>query len=153
MKFLFWVFITLTICAVMTGCSKSSSSLSTPVSSPSSTMTSPLSIISPAPTSDSTLAPKYFWEEAVNHIGETATVTGPIINSIEMSISNYIVLGMGKKFQEQGYVGIAIKFDKSLIPSDMYIGRTISAFGYINRNGFGGAAVEVTEPSSIAVVQ
>jgi len=92
----------------------------------------------------------YTWQEAVNHIGENATVTGPIINSADMrdfNYGDYIVLGMGKIFGEQGYVGIALKVDRTGLPSDLYIGKTISATSKIYRNIPSGAAAEITDLS------
>ena len=141
------------ILILIVGCSKLQTSLPVTTQAAETSTVQP-SQPAPTPTSiDLSKVPVYSWQEAVKHIGETATVTGPIIDWTTILISNYIVLGMGKKFGEQGYVGIALRVDKSAIPSDMYVGKTISATGYINRNAFGGAAVDVSELSSIKIVQ
>jgi para-nitrobenzyl esterase len=99
--------------------------------------------------------PVYSWEEAIDHIGETATVTGPIIDSIDLRTSGYgdnIVLGMGKSVEDLGKVGIELAVDRAKLPADLYKGKTISATGKIYRNPLGGASVLVDDLSQIEII-
>jgi TRAP-type C4-dicarboxylate transport system substrate-binding protein len=93
------------------------------------------------------------WEEAYEHIGETWTVTGPIIDSVDLRIYNMgdvIVLGMGKSVSNRAEgIGIHLDVDDSLLPEDLYVGRTISVTGEISLNQFGGASMTVTDLSQI----
>jgi rRNA maturation protein Nop10 len=93
----------------------------------------------------------YTWEEAIEHTGEIATVTGPIIDVYDVGFSRYMVLGMGKKWGEPGYVGIVIKVDRDTLPEDLWVGKTISATGYIYMTPTGGVAVEITDLSQIVI--
>jgi hypothetical protein len=93
----------------------------------------------------------YTWEEAADHIGEIATVTGPIIDARDVGGAIPIVLGMGKKWGELGYVGISLKLDRAKLPADLYIGKTISATGYIYRTPIGATVVEIKDLSQIVI--
>jgi para-nitrobenzyl esterase len=93
----------------------------------------------------------YTWEEAIDHIDETATVTGPIIDSIVAG--DNVVLGMGKSAMALGAVGIELAVDSSTLPEDLYKGKTISATGKIYKNPFGGASVLVDDLSQIEIIE
>ena len=86
------------------------------------------------------------WQEATKHIGETATVTGPIINSVE---GPYIVLGIGKGASEAGSFLVRLEVDRAKIPADRYKDKTISVTGPIGWNAAGGARIWVTDLSQI----
>jgi para-nitrobenzyl esterase len=93
----------------------------------------------------------YTWEEAKDHIDETATVTGPIIDSI--IAGDNVVLGMGKSAMALGAVGIELAVDSSTLPEDLYKGKTISVTGKIYKNPFGGASVLVDDLSQIEIIE
>jgi hypothetical protein len=93
----------------------------------------------------------YTWEEAADHIGEIAAVTGPIIDARDVGGAIPIVLGMGKKWGESGYVGISLKLDRAGLPADLYIGKTISATGYIYKTPIGATVVEIKDLSQIVI--
>jgi hypothetical protein len=93
----------------------------------------------------------YTWEEAAGHAGEIATVTGPIIDVRDVGGSIPIVLGMGKKWGEEGYIGISLKLDRAKLPADLYAGKTISATGYIYKTPTGATVVEITDLSQIVI--
>jgi hypothetical protein len=95
----------------------------------------------------------YTWEEAADHVGEIATVTGPIIDVRDVGGSIPIVLGMGKKWGELGYVGISLKMDRDLLPEDLWVGKTISVTGYIYRTPTGAIVVEIKDLSQIVVIE
>jgi para-nitrobenzyl esterase len=100
--------------------------------------------------------PAYTWEEAKNHVGETATVTGPIIDSIDLLTSgggDNIVLGMGKGALELGAVGIELAVDRAQLPADLYKGKIISATGKIYSNPMGGVSVLVDDLSQIEIIE
>jgi hypothetical protein len=97
----------------------------------------------------------YTWEEAGNHIGETATVTGPIIDSMDMktiNVADYIVLGMGQKWMAPGYFAIGLKVDRATLPADLYVGKTISVTGDIMQVPTGAPGIYITDLSQIQVV-
>jgi TRAP-type C4-dicarboxylate transport system substrate-binding protein len=97
------------------------------------------------------------WEEAYDHVGETWTVTGPIIDSVDLRLFNMgdcIVLGMGKSLSNRAEgIGIHLEVDDSLIPEDVYVGQTITVTAEVYLNEFGGAGMDVTDISQIQVVE
>jgi TRAP-type C4-dicarboxylate transport system substrate-binding protein len=97
------------------------------------------------------------WEEAYDHVGETWTVTGPIIDSVDLRVYNMgdmIVLGMGKTVSNRSDgVGIHLDVDDAVLPEDLYIDKTISVTGEISLNPLGGASMTVTDMSQIQVVE
>jgi len=110
----------------------------------------------PKPAPAPTPAPKpaavaLSWEEAKDHMGETATVSGPVIE-VTPGWQTAKVLAMGAKTGEG--VNIVIN-DPAQFPGeleDLYIGKTIAVTGEITKNAWTGAIqIEVTDPSQIVV--
>ena len=97
------------------------------------------------------------WEEAYEHVGETWTVTGPIIDSVDLRLFNmgdFIVLGMGKTVSNRSDgIGIGLDVNDSVLPEDLYVGKIISVTGTISLNPFGGATMIVTDLSQIDVIE
>jgi para-nitrobenzyl esterase len=125
---------------------------------PSSTTTV---ISTPSPTASPSITPAkpptggvYSWEEAGSHIGETATVTGPIVSFVDAKswgMGENIQLAMGKKLIEAGSVMISLSVDRAKLPADLYQNKTISVTGVILKSQFGGAQITVTDLSQIVV--
>lgn len=96
--------------------------------------------------------PTYTWQEAKDHIGEFATVVGPIIDTLDIGSS--MLLGMGVSIYNTATVGIELeKSDLDRYPKDLFVGKTIKATGELYQNPYGGANVRVTDPSNIEVVE
>ena len=96
----------------------------------------------------------YTWEEVIDHIGETAIVTGPIIDWVDLrdiGLGDNLVLGMGIGASEPGTVGINLKVDDAILPEELYIGFTVSVTGEIYENPLGGALIDVTDLSRIVI--
>jgi len=87
------------------------------------------------------------WEEVKNHIGETVTATGPIIDV--MVYEGNTVLGMGVSIYESATVGIQLSGDDPAYND--YVGQTITVTGTVIANPYGGGNIEVTDLSTIVV--
>jgi hypothetical protein len=99
--------------------------------------------------------PVYSWEEAIDHIGETAKVTGPIINLWDPEFDGDFKLGMGKVWAQQGWVNIELKVDRDMISPDDYVGKTVSVRGEIylyDLFGKQAPAIDVTDLSQIEII-
>lgn len=90
------------------------------------------------------------WEEAKDHIGETVTVCGPIVESLD--IGSAMLLGMGASTTDPSCVGIELSYDiLAELPEDLYVGKTICVTGELHTNPVGGASMAVNEASQIVV--
>jgi len=99
--------------------------------------------------------PAYTWEEAAEHIGETATVTGPVIDWLDFPFPDGLtdpVLGVGKP-NGPGALLVRLMVDRESLPEDLYVGKTISIIGEIGPNGFGGARIWVDDLSQIEIIE
>jgi len=97
----------------------------------------------------------YTWEEAAEHIGETATVTGPVIDSVDFPFPDGRtdpVLGVGKPYGPGAFL-VRLMVDQESLPEDLYVGKTISIIGEIGPNGFGGARIWVDDLSQIEIIE
>jgi hypothetical protein len=95
----------------------------------------------------------YTWDEAASHIGETATVTGPVIDSIDVPFPDGRtdpVLSVGEPFGPGAFM-VRLMMDRDALPEDLYVGKTISVTGKIIPNPFGGAAIWITDLSQIQI--
>ncbi|OGO00588.1 MAG: hypothetical protein A2Y90_04465 [Chloroflexi bacterium RBG_13_52_12] len=106
----------------------------------------------PPPSTDTTTPAVIPWQEAKNHIGETITVEGPIIDKFD--IGTAMLLGMGKSATDSGTVGIEISYSlASELPADLFVGLTIKATGLTYINPLGGCSLKVNAASDIEVVE
>jgi para-nitrobenzyl esterase len=100
--------------------------------------------------------PAITWEEAKDHVGETVTITGPIIDSFDMREAgwgDYLVLGMGKPVMNLSTVGINLMVDDAVLPEDLYIGKIVSVTGTPYINQLGGVSIDVMDLSQIEVIE
>jgi len=92
-----------------------------------------------------------FWNEAINNVGQTVTLFGPIIDMTTSSGST--ILGMGLGVMSQGSVNIEIAdADFSKFPADLYIGKVVQIKGKIETDGANVIKVSLTDPSQVTVV-
>jgi len=90
------------------------------------------------------------WEEAKDHIGETITVCGPIVESLD--IGTTMLLGMGASTMDPSCVGIELNYDiLDELPEDLFVGQTICVTGETHTNPVGGASMSVDDASQIVV--
>ena len=93
-------------------------------------------------------AADYDYTEAANHIGETATVCGKIVDT--MAYQGSTILGMGAAIMDSGCVGIEVDDSlKDKLPEDLYKGKDICVTGEIHKNPSGGGSITVTDLSQI----
>jgi para-nitrobenzyl esterase len=103
---------------------------------------------------DATTVNVYTWQEAIDHIGETATVTGLIINaalSSDNGDNNIVILGMGKRESDPEAFRVILRVDSDNLPGNFYVSDIISVTGEIYMNSLGGASIDVTDLSQIVV--
>ena len=97
----------------------------------------------------------YTWEEAAEHIGETATVTGPVIEWLDYTFPDGRtdpVLGVGQPDGPGAFL-VRLMVDRESLPEDLYAGKTISIIGEIGPNAFGGARIWVDYLSQIEIIE
>ena len=97
----------------------------------------------------------YTWEEAAEHIGETATVTGPVIDWLDYTFPDGRtdpVLGVGQPNGPRAFL-VRLMVDRESLPEDLYTGKTISIIGEIGPNAFGGARIWVDDLSQIEIIE
>ena len=93
-------------------------------------------------------AAEYNYDEAVNHIGEKATVCGKIVDTL--AYQGDTILGMGAAVMDSGCVGIEVDDSlKAKLPEDLYVGKEICVTGEIHKNPSGGGSIKVTDVSQI----
>jgi para-nitrobenzyl esterase len=96
------------------------------------------------------------WEEAKNHVGESVTVTGPIVDTFDLrtiGLGDYITIGMGKPVMDPGTIGINLKVDDAVLPEDLYTGKMISVTGTPYINPLGSISIDVTDLSQIEIIE
>ncbi len=161
MKKLFIALTVLVICILIAGCSKPAptSPAVSPAAAPVATQVaaSPAPAVTPTSTSTRpTVGAKYTWEEAVSHLGETATVTGPVIDSVDwkqLGVGNDIALGVGKSITDGSAFGVPLSMDRAKLPADLWKGKTVAVTGVIGKRAFGtGVNITVTDLSQIVVI-
>lgn len=98
----------------------------------------------------------YTWQEAADHIGEDATVVGPIVESYDWKAAGMgtnLALGMGMGIFEEGVFIVAITgtVDRSELPDDLWMNKEIMVTGKIKQRPppFVGAMIDVTDLSQI----
>ena len=97
----------------------------------------------------------YTWEEAVEHIGETVIITGPVIDYLDFTFPDLRtdpVLGVGNPFGPNAFL-VRLMVDVDSLPEDLYVGITISIIGEIGPNSFGGARIWVDDLSQIEIIE
>ena len=130
---------------------------------PTGTSASPITLAVPittplaSPTMTLTATPNAVaWEEAIQHVGETTTVCGPVMSAYYSSSSRGkpTFLNIGKKHPDPERFTVVIwgrnrsKFSPS--PEEMYNRKTICVSGEITEYN-GVAEIEVSEPGQIVV--
>ena len=91
---------------------------------------------------------EYKYTEAADHIGETATVCGKIVET--MPYNGITILGMGTAIMDPGCVGIEVPDSmKDKLPEGMYKDKEICVTGEIYERQGGGASIKVTDVSQI----
>ena len=150
----------LTLAALAAGCGKTSAGTpaATVTSTITSTVTATVTTTVPAAPSNAAQLPVYSWEEAIDHIGEMAVVTGPIVNTIgKYDTLTWPKLGMGKVWAQPGWVNIELKVKAGEISPEDYTGKTVAVSGEIYQYNLPGkpptAAIDVTDPSQLDVLK
>ena len=117
------------------------------------------SVVGCAPTQTTETEPTnaVSWDEAKYHIGDRATVCGPVVDTYWASGSNGkpTFLNVGKKYPDPDRFTVVIwiqnraKFAQA--PEVHYLGKTICVTGLIDEypKGSGSAQIQVTDPSQI----
>jgi DNA/RNA endonuclease YhcR with UshA esterase domain len=83
-------------------------------------------------TTQPTTNPSLNWDEAKNHIGETVTVTGPVMGTHAIDSQHALILNIGKDFPDEDRFTAFITGDGDTTPSDdTYNGKTVSVTGKI----------------------
>jgi len=70
------------------------------------------------------------WDEAKNHVGETVTVTGPVMGTHAIDDAHALVLNIGKDFPDESRFTIFIS-GADTTPDDVYSGKTVTVTGEI----------------------
>lgn len=98
----------------------------------------------------------FSWDEAVNHIGETITVCGPVMDSYysRSSGGQPTFINIGREYPDPERFTVLVwgedraNFPQS--PETLYLGKTICATGKIKEYK-GSAEMKVTNPSQITL--
>ncbi len=97
----------------------------------------------------------YTWEEATEHIGETVTITGPVIDWADYAFPDGRtdpVLGVGESNGPGAFL-VRLMIDRESLPEDLYVGKTISIIGEVGPNSYGGARIWVDDMSQIEIIE
>jgi DNA/RNA endonuclease YhcR with UshA esterase domain len=71
------------------------------------------------------------WDQAANHVGETVTVTGPVVGT-HMTAKKQLILNLGKDYPDVTRFSIMIDpVDKETLSEDTYKGKTVTVTGKI----------------------
>ncbi len=95
--------------------------------------TVPTTTTAPATTTASAIS----WDQASKHVGETVTVTGPVMGTHELSDGEHVLLNVGKDFPDDSrltiYLTPAASAPGKASPSadSTYVGKTVSVTGKI----------------------
>ena len=114
MRYLFWM--TAATCLAITAMAAE------PASQPAS-----------QPTSQPTTAPLAInWDQATTHVGETVTVTGPVISIHVSANKKNLSLNVGKDYPDPSRFLVFMPYDtKAASPDELYKGKAISVTGKI----------------------
>lgn len=118
---------------ILAGCGKTAETVTETVST-TVTVTETVTVTPPPPTTTPSAAIN--WEDAWEHEGETATVTGPVVGVEDMGegIGKYLVY-LGDEFA--GHIAMILYDDVDKFPSlDDYVGQTVEVTGEIYMNPF-----------------
>jgi hypothetical protein len=70
------------------------------------------------------------WDQAKDHVGQLAIVTGPVVGTHDLG--DAAVLNVGKDFPDRGRFTVYISAEKRKgVPDDLYEGKTITVDGTI----------------------
>ena len=98
------------------------------------------------------------WAEAMGHIGETATIEGPVIAAVYADTSNGepTFLNIGLDYPDPDRFTVVIwGVDRGSFPDapeSMYEGKTIRVTGVVSEYD-GRAQIEVTSPDAIEIIE
>ena len=71
------------------------------------------------------------WDQAAQHVGETATVTGPVIGVHAVS-GGHVLLNVGKDYPDPSRLTIFLTpGDNAPDPEETYVGKTVSVTGKV----------------------
>jgi len=72
------------------------------------------------------------WDQAKDHVGETVTVTGPVIGTHAIDAANALVLNVGKDFPDPDRFTVFLTGgEDGPTPPDIYQGKTITVTGQV----------------------
>jgi hypothetical protein len=72
------------------------------------------------------------WDQAATHVGETVTVTGPVMGTHSITGGKALVLNVGKDYPDAARLTIMIKTDdKNPVSPDTYMGKTVTVTGKV----------------------
>ena len=121
----------------------------TPATMPSAVSTA-VSTIATATTLPTSAPAVISWDEAKNHIGQTAIVTGPVVGTHDFG--DAAVLNVGKDYPSASRFTVYIPADKRKgMPDDQDQGKTITITGKIKK--FHGVPEIEADPAHIVVAQ
>lgn len=83
----------------------------------------------PAPV---TAAPSITWDAAGTHVGQTITVTGPVVGTHVTTDASHVTLNVGKDFPDRARFTVYFSaVNGAPAPDKVYLGKTISVTGEI----------------------
>jgi hypothetical protein len=86
----------------------------------------------PAATQPTTAAVVIDWDQAAKHVGETATVTGPVKGTHRTSNGKSLILNVGKDYPDPGRFSVMIAIDdKHPADETAYKDKTVTVTGKI----------------------
>jgi DNA/RNA endonuclease YhcR with UshA esterase domain len=87
----------------------------------------------PAATQPATTQPVAIkWDQAAKHVGETCTVTGPVVGTHVTKDAKALILNVGKDYQDPAHFSIMISVDdKHPAKEDDYKGKTVTVTGKV----------------------
>jgi DNA/RNA endonuclease YhcR with UshA esterase domain len=72
------------------------------------------------------------WDQAIKHVGETVTATGPVVGTHIVGDKKNMVLNVGKDYPDAGRLTIFLPYDdKAGSPDDVYKGKTVTVTGKV----------------------
>src|SRR5579872_6474705 len=72
------------------------------------------------------------WDEAKNHVGETAIVTGPVMGTHALDEQHALLLNIGKDYPDKSRLTIFVTGDNDTTPADAtYAGKIVTVTGEI----------------------
>lgn len=92
----------------------------------------PKAVGAPATQPATTTASAIKWDAASKHVGETATVTGPVMGTHVTGNGEALILNVGKDYPDPGRFSVMINIDPKHPASEAaYKGKTVTVTGKI----------------------